>query len=119
MSCNRRSQKCAQGDPMHMTIPTQYLTTFANRTYSYRVLCIQSRIAFYATIKVKRLLSPLVPDFENEIREVKPEGVPDLWDALKKAALSRLLCPAGRKNSPTPRSGDLERRGLRLDCDTR
>jgi hypothetical protein len=104
---------------MHVTIAAQYLTTFTNRTYGYRVPCIQSRIAFYATIKVKRLLSSLVPDFENGMREVKPEGVPDLSDALKKAPLSRLLRAAGRKSSPTLRSGDLGRRGFRLDCDTR
>jgi hypothetical protein len=81
---------------------TTYLTTFANRTYGYRVPCIQGLIAFNDAITVKCPLSPLVPDFEDGIRRVTPTSTPHLWDALNKAAddLVAYATPDGKRKFP-------------------
>jgi ubiquitin-protein ligase len=78
--------RAAPGDPMRVTIAAQYLTTFANRTYGYRVPCVQGLLAFNDELMVKCPLSPLVPDFEDGIRKVVPSSTTKLWDSLKKAA---------------------------------
>jgi hypothetical protein len=72
-------------EPTRMAIATQFLTTFANRTYGYRVPCIQGLLAFPSRLSVKCPLSPLIPDFEDGIRKLIPSGSANLWDALKKA----------------------------------
>ena len=69
-----------------MTIATQYLTSFANKTYGFRVPCIQGLISFNDKITTRCPLSPLVPDFEDGIKKVVPRGTTHLWDALDKAA---------------------------------
>lgn len=73
-------------DISRMTIAKQYLTTFANRTYGYRIPCIQGLISFNNIIRVQSPLSPLVPDFEKGISEINPICETHLWDALDKAA---------------------------------
>jgi ubiquitin-conjugating enzyme E2 D/E len=75
-----------RGDIPRVTIATQYLTTFANRTYAYRVPCIQGLISFNDQIRVRSPLSALVPDFEDGIKKVVPSSTTHLWDALMKAA---------------------------------
>jgi ubiquitin-conjugating enzyme E2 D/E len=91
-----------RGDVPRVTIAAQYLTTFANRTYGYRVPCIQGLIAFNDELTVKCPLSPLVPDFEDGIRRVVPSSTTHLWDALKKAAddLVAFAAPGGNRKFP-------------------
>jgi ubiquitin-protein ligase len=74
-----------EGDILRFTIAAQYLTTFVNRLYGYGAPCIQGLIAFDHRLFVTCPLSPLVPDFEDGIRNVTPTGGRRLWDALKKA----------------------------------
>jgi ubiquitin-protein ligase len=74
------------GDFRRVTIAAQYLTTFANRAYAYRVPCVQGLTTFGGQIRVRSRLSPLVPDFEDGIGKVAPSGPTRLWDCLSKAA---------------------------------
>ncbi|KAK8836810.1 hypothetical protein M9Y10_037332 [Tritrichomonas musculus] len=83
-------------------IAMQYLTSFANKTYGYRIPCLLGLISFNEQITTHCQLSPLAPDFEikgfreinlrlkeNDSREVPPEensgNETHLWDALIKA----------------------------------
>jgi ubiquitin-conjugating enzyme E2 D/E len=72
-------------EPRRVVIATQFLTTFANRTYGYRVPCLQGLLGFASDLQELRSISPLVPDFEDGIRKINPYGQTHLWDALKKA----------------------------------
>jgi ubiquitin-conjugating enzyme E2 D/E len=94
--------KAGKSDLTRITVATQYLTTFANRTYGYRVPCIQGLISFASEIVVRSVLSPLVPAFEDGIRRVKPEGRTRLWDALMRAVgdLVAFARPGGAKQFP-------------------
>jgi hypothetical protein len=75
------------GDGLHrVTIAAQYLTTFANRIYAYRVPCIQGLITFQSAITKRSEMLPLVPEFEAGIRKVVPAGWTKLWDCLAQAA---------------------------------
>jgi ubiquitin-protein ligase len=74
------------GEYHRVTIAAQYLTTFANRMYAFRVPCLQSLMTFGHLIRVRSRFSPLVPDFEGGIKAVVPCGQTRLWDALSKAA---------------------------------
>lgn len=69
-----------------MTVSTQYLTTFANMAYGFRIPCIQGLISFDTRCKVRCPLSPLVPDFENKgLKDIKADGYTHLWDAISLA----------------------------------
>ena len=66
-----------------VTIAIQYLTAFANRTYGYRIPCIQGLVSFNNTINVRCPLSPLVPDFEDKgLKKIRPDSTTKLWDSL-------------------------------------
>lgn len=87
MIANLDGYRCSQRDDIErITIANQYLTAFANRTYGYRISCVQGLISFNDVITERAPLSPLVPDFEDGILHVKPSGTTHLWDALEKAA---------------------------------
>ncbi|OHT12808.1 hypothetical protein TRFO_17281 [Tritrichomonas foetus] len=75
-------------DRVHrVTIATQYLTTFANRTYGYRIPCIQGLTSFNNVVTKRCPLSPLVPDFEDlGLKNVNPESTTHLWDAISTCA---------------------------------
>ena len=67
-----------------VTIAYQYLTTFANRTYGYRIPCIQGLVSFNNNITIRCPLSPLVPDFEDKgLKNINPDSITKLWDSLK------------------------------------
>lgn len=67
-------------------IATQYLTSFANKTYGYRIPCVQGLIRFNNRIKESCPLSPLVPDFEEKgLKNLCPSGKTLLWDAISYA----------------------------------
>ncbi|OHT11426.1 hypothetical protein TRFO_19161 [Tritrichomonas foetus] len=73
--------------PPRVLISKQYLTTFANRTYGYRIPCIQGLISFNTVITKRCPLSPLVPDFEDlGLRTIQPRHATHLWDALNESA---------------------------------
>ena len=86
MTANMDGCRCRKGEAARVTIATQYLTSFANKTYGFRVPCIQGLISFNNEITPRCPLSPLVPDFEDGIKKVVPQGTTRLWDALNKAA---------------------------------
>jgi ubiquitin-conjugating enzyme E2 D/E len=88
MSENLAGQPCdLSRDFPRITIAAQYLTTFANRMYGYRVPCLQGLLAFNDEIKVLCPLSALVPDFEKAVCYCKePKNQTHLWDALGTAA---------------------------------
>ena len=66
-----------------VTIAIQYLTSFANRAYGYRIPCIQGLASFNNKITLRCPLSPLVPDFENKgLKGIKPNSTTKLWDSL-------------------------------------
>ena len=70
-------------DCSRVTIAIQYLTTFANRTYGYRIPCIQGLVSFNNEITLRCPLCPLVPDFEDKgLKNVKPYSTTRLWDSL-------------------------------------
>jgi ubiquitin-conjugating enzyme E2 D/E len=102
MASDLDGNRAGPNSPMRVTIASQYLTTFANRTYGYRVPCIQGLIAFNDEFQQKCPLSPLVPDFEDGIRKVVPGSTTHLWDALKRAAadLSAYARPGGVAKFP-------------------
>jgi hypothetical protein len=64
---------------------SQCLTTFANRIVAYRVPCLTGLLTFGSQVRVRSKLSPLVPDFEDGIKQVIPSGGTALWDCLVKA----------------------------------
>jgi ubiquitin-protein ligase len=105
MGCDLAGWQCnvGRGDVMRVTIAAQYLTIFANRTYGFRLPCVQGLIAFNDKQVVKCPLSPLVPDFEEGIGKVVPSSTPKLWDALKKAAddLVAYASPDGKARFPS------------------
>ena len=69
-----------------VTIAYQYLTTFANRTYGYRIPCIQGLVSFNNNIVVRCPLSPLVPDFEDKgLKKIRPDSTTKLWDSLARS----------------------------------
>ena len=69
-----------------VTIAFQYLTAFANRTYGFRIPCIQGLVSFNNKVKLRCPLSPLVPDFEEQgLKNIKPESTTKLWDSLMKS----------------------------------
>ena len=73
-------------DTPRYVIATQCLTSFANKTYGYRIPCLLGLIAFNDKIKTRCQLSPLVPDFELKgLSGIVMGGVTHLWDALLKA----------------------------------
>ncbi|KAK8884978.1 hypothetical protein M9Y10_044105 [Tritrichomonas musculus] len=88
MTCDLDGYSCKKGSDKYMrvTIAYQYLTTFANRTYGYRIACIQGLISFNNNITLRCPLSPLVPDFEDKgLKKVQPTNVTRLWDSLQRA----------------------------------
>jgi ubiquitin-protein ligase len=86
MMSNLAGYQVARNAGFHrVTIAAQYLTTFANRLYAYRVPCLQGLITFGKEIRVRSNLSPLVPYFEDGIKQVVPCGGTPLWDCLSKA----------------------------------
>jgi ubiquitin-conjugating enzyme E2 D/E len=91
--------KIGSPEPTRAVIASQFLTAFANRTYGYRVPCLQGLLGFASDFQELRSISPLVPDFEDGIRKIKPKGKTHLWDALKKVTtdLISFACPGGNK----------------------
>ena len=74
-------------------IATQYLTTFANKTYAYRIPCLLGLIPFNMSVEVKCPLSPLLPDFENQgLKKIKCFGKTHLWEALSLACDEIIKC---------------------------
>jgi hypothetical protein len=95
------------GEPERITIAAQYLTTFANRTYGYRVPCIQGLISFETEIVTRSELSPLVPAFEDGVRSVAPAGRRTSGTPSKRprTTSSRSPFPAASTSSKTRRCG--------------
>jgi len=90
-----------------VTLARQYLTIFANRTYAFRVPCVQGLISFNTSATVRAPLSPLVPDFEDGIKKVTPGGRTHLWDALDKACddvIAFAMDAAGKKKYPNAKN---------------
>lgn len=72
--------------PSRYEIARQHMTTFANRLYGYRISTIQGLISFNETITCRSKLSPMVPNFEEGILKINPDGMTALWDTLGLAA---------------------------------
>jgi ubiquitin-protein ligase len=68
-------------------VARQLLTTFANRTYGYRIPCLQGLIAFGPQADVVCPLSARIPQFEEALWTCEAKGTGTrLWDAIKLAA---------------------------------
>lgn len=65
------------------TAGIQYLTTFVNRSYGYRLPCIQGLVSFNNTVKLRSPLSPLINEFEEKLlNTTEPNSTPKLLDSL-------------------------------------
>jgi ubiquitin-protein ligase/Mg-chelatase subunit ChlD len=92
MEFNLEGYRIENNQEFHrVTIAAQYLTTFANRLFAYRVPCLQGLITFGQQLRVRSALSPLVPDFEDGIKQAVPVGTTPLWDCLRKARTDLVL----------------------------
>ena len=73
------NSKPSPEEPTRLTIATQYLTSFVNKTYGYRVPCILGLIVFNHELDYRCHLSPLIPDFEdNGLKGIEAQGTTHL-----------------------------------------
>lgn len=76
-------EKFNNNDIHFYTAGIQYLTTFVNRNYGYRHLCIQGIVSFNNTVKIRSPLSPYIKNFEEKLfNSIKPNSTPKLLDSL-------------------------------------
>lgn len=68
------------------SIAKQFLTSWASKSFGYRISSLQGLISFATDVTVKSELSPLIPDFEKSVMDTKPGGWTSLWPAIKQAA---------------------------------
>ncbi|KAK8841827.1 hypothetical protein M9Y10_026777 [Tritrichomonas musculus] len=68
------------------SLAKQYLTSWASKSFGYRISSLQGLISFASKVVVKSPLSPLIPDFEQSVMNTRPDGCTLLWPAIKKAA---------------------------------
>jgi ubiquitin-protein ligase/uncharacterized protein YegL len=73
------------GNPTRMDIAHQYLTTFADRLYGFRVPCLLSLVTFSSAVKRVSGFSPISADFDAGISRLKAGGGTMLWDAIEDA----------------------------------
>lgn len=64
----------------------QFLTSWASKSFGYRISSLQGLISFETTVTVRSELSPLFPDFEKSVMEIEPGGYTALWKAIKLGA---------------------------------
>ncbi|KAK8872108.1 hypothetical protein M9Y10_007867 [Tritrichomonas musculus] len=75
--------KFNKSDIKFHTAGIQYLTTFVNRSYEYRLPCIQGLVSFNNTVKLRSPLSPLINEFEEKLlNTTEPNSAPKLLDSL-------------------------------------
>lgn len=76
-------QLAPEGVPSRIVIATQYLISFANKIFAYRIPCILGLITFNDNIELRCPLSPLIPDFEDKgLKNIEASQMTALWDAL-------------------------------------
>lgn len=68
------------------SLAKQFLTSWASKSFGYRISSLQGLISFATSITVKSELSPLIPDFEKSVMDTKPYGMTNLFPAIKLAA---------------------------------
>lgn len=75
--------KFNKSDIKFHTAGIQYLTTFVNRSYGYRLPCIQGLVSFNNRVKLRSPLSPLINEFEEKLlNTTEPNSTPKLLDSL-------------------------------------
>ena len=74
------------GAPTRTHVAQQFLTSWSNKSFGYRVSSFQGLISFNKTHKIVTPLSPLVPDFEKGVLSLQTQGGTLLWDTILFAA---------------------------------
>ena len=74
------------GQPSRLVAAKQYLTSWANKSFGYRVSSLQGLISFNHVHYVRSALSPLVPNFEQGVMNISANGRTCLWDTIEYAA---------------------------------
>jgi ubiquitin-protein ligase len=70
------------GAPSRFDIAIQYLTSFSDRLYGFRVSSLLSLVSFATGVLSLVDFSPISADFENALLRLKGGGDSALWDAI-------------------------------------